>query len=327
MFLGLTDDERQIVDATADALTAEAPLDRWFLPQTDPAAEERRLIGFGAQMGWTGLAAPAAIGGAEASIVDEMLIFRQIGASLGPVGLVAGAVGVHVALGAGKARLAAEILSGKQRVALAAGVDKGLLLGGGVADLALCVNGGDMRLISVPKGATSGSSIDWISTVVRHSVDRTELTAEVQDTALARRFRLLVAAQQQGIAEMAVAQSNGYARLREQFGRPIGSFQAVRHRIVDMELRARRAEAQLYFAGVALRDGRQDAPFQIDAAVLLANDAARTNAEENIAVHGAIGVTTENSAHLLLKRAMLWAFVSDSDEAILDAIAEAEMAI
>lgn len=326
MFLGLTDDERQIVDATADALAIEAPLDRWFLPQTDPATEERRLIGFGADMGWTGFAAPASVGGAEASIIDEMLIFRQIGARLGPVGLVAAAVGTHVALGAGQQSLAARILSGEERVALAAGVDGALLLGGGVAGLALACDGPELRLLSIPEGASLLPSLDWIGTVTRLP-SGASVVAEVRDAALARRLRLLIAAQQQGVAETAVAESNGYARLREQFGRPIGSFQAVRHRIVDMEVRARRAEAQLYFAAVALRDEREDAAFQVEAALLLANDAARANAEENIAVHGAIGVTTENSAHLLLKRAMLWAFVSGSDEATLDAIAEAATAV
>jgi alkylation response protein AidB-like acyl-CoA dehydrogenase len=320
MFLSLTDDERQIVDATADALAAEAPLDRWFLPQTDPAAEERRLIAFGAEMGWTGLAAPAAIGGAGATMVDEMLIFRQIGARLGPVGLVAAALGAQVALGAGEVDLAAAIISGTTRMALASG---GLLLGGGVADAALVVEGAWLRIVAIPDGMEPVSSFDWISTAVRFPVDTGPVLAQVRDAALAQRLRLLLAAQQQGVAVTAVAESCGYAKLREQFGRLIGSFQAVRHRIVDMELRARRAEAQLYFAAVALRDGREDAAFQIDAAVLLANDAARTNAEENVAVHGAIGVTVENSAHLLLKRAMLWAILNGSDEATLDSIAEA----
>jgi hypothetical protein len=211
-------------------------------------------------------------------------------------------------------------------VALAAGVDGALLLGGGVAGLALACDGPELRLLSIPEGASLLPSLDWIGTVTRLP-SGASVVAEVRDAALARRLRLLIAAQQQGVAETAVAESNGYARLREQFGRPIGSFQAVRHRIVDMEVRARRAEAQLYFAAVALRDEREDAAFQVEAALLLANDAARANAEENIAVHGAIGVTTENSAHLLLKRAMLWAFVSGSDEATLDAIAEAATAV
>jgi alkylation response protein AidB-like acyl-CoA dehydrogenase len=97
-----------------------------------------------------------------------------------------------------------------------------------------------------------------------------------------------------------------YAKLREQFGRPIGSFQAVRHRCVDMAVRCERARAQLFFAAVAVRDGAPDSGFQAFAAARVCDDAVSRNARDNIFLHGATGVTAENAAHLFLKRSLLW---------------------
>jgi alkylation response protein AidB-like acyl-CoA dehydrogenase len=154
----------------------------------------------------------------------------------------------------------------------------------------------------------------------------TEVLLSVSNGALALRFQLLVAAQQLGISRIALDQSNEYAKMREQFGRAIGSFQAVRHRIADMALRTQRSEAQLYFATVALRDERSDAELQVLSALILAGQAARENAQVNIANHGAIGVTTENIGHLLLKRAMLWEFLAESEDKLLDRLAELDAA-
>lgn len=323
MFLALTDDERQIAEATADAIAAEAPLDRWFLPQTDPLADGRRLHAFGVALGWTGFAAPAAVGGAEASLVDEMLVFREIGAKLAPVAFAAAAIGVQVALAAGNEALARRIVAGDAKVGLVAGRDGMVLLGADGAELALawCRDCASLKAVAAQPDRRVG--LDGM-TIVGAMPPQAETIASASDGDLVLRFRLIVAAQLQGIAETALAESNAYAKLREQFGRPIGSFQAVRHRIADMEIRARRALALVHFAAVRLRDGGADADFQVNAALVLAIAAARVNAEDNIANHGAIGVTTENIGHLLLKRAMLWAFAAGPEAALLDAVGGAD---
>jgi alkylation response protein AidB-like acyl-CoA dehydrogenase len=319
MLLAPTEDQRQIADAVNSMLAAEAPFDRWYLPQTDPLADEVRLLAFGAQMGWTGFAAPEAIGGSEATLIDEMLVFRELGARLVPVGLVAAAIGAHVALDAGEEALAARIVSGDAGVALMAG---GMAVGAAGAELALKLDEGSITLIRLLVDSAPLVGIDGMTSCAAMPADRYGDEVARSSATLALRLRLLVAAQQQGVAETALAQSNAYAAMREQFGRAIGSFQAVRHRIADMEIRARCAQAQVYFAAVALHEGREDAPMQVISAAVLAGDAARNNAEANIAVHGAIGVTTENIGHLLLKRSLLWTFVAGSDSDLLDLLAE-----
>lgn len=322
MFLALNEYETAIADATADTIEAEAPLSRWWVPQTDAKADEDRLLTFGAGMGWNGFSAPASAGGAEASVIEEMLVFRALGRNLAPIGFTAATIAVQVALKAGLDDLAADIVAGKVRVALAGSTGR-RLLGAGGASLALCLAGDTLSLRQTGADGATEIGLDAMTTVADLPADATKI-ASVEDAALVLRFRLLVAAQLQSIAETALAESNAYAKTREQFGKPIGSFQAVRHKIADMEVRARMAEAQIFFAAVRLGEGAADMAFQVNSALALSVAAARENSEANIGNHGAIGVTTENSGHLLLKRAVLWNQAIPSTHALLDLVADAD---
>jgi len=292
MFLALNEYETAIADATADTIEAEAPLSRWWVPQTDAKADEDRLLTFGAGMGWNGFSAPASAGGAEASVIEEMLVFRALGRNLAPIGFTAATIAVQVALKAGLDDLAADIVAGKIRVALAGSTGR-RLLGAGGASLALCLAGDTLSLRQTGADGTTEIGLDAMTTVADLPADATEI-ASVENAALVLRFRLLVAAQLQSIAETALAESNAYAKTREQFGKPIGSFQAVRHKIADMEVRARMAEAQIFFAAVRLGEGAADMAFQV------------------------------NSGHLLLKRAVLWNQAIPSTNALLDLVADAD---
>lgn len=321
MHLAPTEDQRQIVDATRDVLTAEAPFARWFVDTIDPAADDARLSALGAAMGWLGFTAPSAIGGAGASPVDEMLVFRELGARLVPVGIGAAAIAVQVALALGRERLASAIVAGTERVGLAVGTGHRVLIGAPSA-YALRAEGDELTIVDASAAMPADKAIDWITAAA--TLPDAPAIARLTDASLARRHMLLIAAQAQGIAETALAQANAYAKEREQFGRAIGSFQAIRHRIADMEIRARRAEMQLRFAAVRNADQGDDARLHCLAATLLALEAARENAEANIFIHGAMGVTTENIGHLLLKRALLWQLVLGPESALLDAIGECD---
>lgn len=323
MFLALNEYENAIADATGDTIQAEAPLSRWWVPQTDAKADENRLLNFGAGMGWNGFSAPASAGGAEASVIEEMLVFRALGRNLAPVGFTAATIAVQVALNTGLTELASDIVSGAVRVALAGSSNAQRLLGAGGASLALCITGNSIGLKQIGADTVTGLGLDGMTTVTDLPSDAPAI-AVIEDTTLVLRYRLLVAAQLQSLAETALAESNAYAKTREQFGKPIGSFQAVRHKIADMEVRSRLAEAQIYFAAVRLCEGGADMALQVNSALALAVHAARENSEANIANHGAIGVTTENSGHLLLKRAVLWNQAIPSYNALLDLIAEAD---
>ena len=135
----------------------------------------------------------------------------------------------------------------------------------------------------------------------------------------------LVAAQLLGIAAKTTEVAVAYAKEREQFDKPIGSFQAVKHLCADMLTRAELARGIVYAAGVTM-DGRgvDDKVRLVHAAKIAAGDAAKANGKSCIQVHGGMGFTYEVDAHLYLKRAIvldtIFGSVDDHSEAIAEAI-------
>ena len=119
------------------------------------------------------------------------------------------------------------------------------------------------------------------------------------------RLRLIDAAALAGISQAALDMAVAYAGVREQFGRPIGSFQAIKHHCANMAIAASCARDQTSFAAVAVDDGREDATLQIESGFWVAGTAALENAGKNIQIHGGIGFSDEADPHLLLKRAQL----------------------
>jgi alkylation response protein AidB-like acyl-CoA dehydrogenase len=115
---------------------------------------------------------------------------------------------------------------------------------------------------------------------------------------------LLTAAYEVGMAQACVEAATAYSLEREQFDRPIGSFQAVKHILADMAVRAEIARAAVDAASVAVDDGDAAAIERaVSGARLLAGEAALTNAKGSLQVHGGMGFTWEVDVHLYLKRA------------------------
>ena len=119
---------------------------------------------------------------------------------------------------------------------------------------------------------------------------------------------LLTAALQVGLADRLTELAVEYAKTREQFDRPIGSFQAVKHICADMLVRTELARASLHAAAVTLDDPEVGSPDRaVAGAKQLADDAASGNARACVQVHGGMGFTWEMPVHFLLKRAWLQA--------------------
>jgi alkylation response protein AidB-like acyl-CoA dehydrogenase len=116
----------------------------------------------------------------------------------------------------------------------------------------------------------------------------------------------LVAALQLGVALATTELAVAYAKQRQQFDRPIGSFQAVKHILADMLVRAEVARAAVYAAGVTLDDPEVgDATRAVSSAKVMAGEAAVKNGKACVQVHGGMGFTWEVDAHLYLKRAWM----------------------
>ena len=118
-----------------------------------------------------------------------------------------------------------------------------------------------------------------------------------------RRAQVAAAAEMLGASRKALEMSVEYAKVREQFGQPIGSFQAIKHRLAEMLELAENATAAVYYAAWALDADAPDATLAASTAKATLNEAARKITGEAIQVHGGIGYTWEYDLHLYWKRA------------------------
>lgn len=112
-----------------------------------------------------------------------------------------------------------------------------------------------------------------------------------------------LAAEQVGGAQMCLDMSVEYAKVRVQFGRPIGSFQAIKHKCADMLLEVESAKSAAYYAGWCAAEMNDELPQVASLAKSYCSEAYFHAAAENIQIHGGIGFTWEHPAHLYFKRA------------------------
>jgi alkylation response protein AidB-like acyl-CoA dehydrogenase len=255
-------------------------------------------IGLGEEAGGSGLGA-----------IEEALIAMGLGRRLAAPSVFATIGATHARPAAGAAlqhgrRIAAAFRSG-DRIVIAEDPE---------ADLVLVRDGAHAGLYEA--AALPADPIGerlWFDRL-RESRPGPGPVADLDEAGLLR-LRLLDAAALAGIAEAALAMSVDFAGFREQFGRPIGMFQAVKHHCANMAIAARCARDQTSFAAVAIDDGREDAALQAECALLVAGTAALENAARCIQIHGGIGFSDEAEPHLLLKRAQLLIAIAGGLEA------------
>ena len=118
---------------------------------------------------------------------------------------------------------------------------------------------------------------------------------------------LMSAAQLVGLADAMLAQAVDYAKVRTQFGQPVGAFQGLKHQLASCAVAIEFAKPVVWRAAQAMQDGIASAPVHVSHAKLAATDAAILTAETAIQVHGAMGYTYEVDLHFWMKRS--WALV------------------
>ena len=115
--------------------------------------------------------------------------------------------------------------------------------------------------------------------------------------------RIALAAEQVGAAEMCLDMSVEYAKVRKQFGRAIGSFQAIKHKCADMLMMVESARSAAFYASALAGQGETDLEEAASSAKAVCSDTFFHCAAENIQIHGGIGFTWEHAAHMYFKRA------------------------
>lgn len=301
--LTVSSEQEELVDTVARAAQREFPrteLVRACVDGSVAPLDDARWKTL-AELGVFGLSVPEESGGLGLGLADEVLAFVELGRVPARGPWVGTMLATRLAVQAGHADLAEALMTGEAR----AGVINGdYLIDAVVGEFGLRVTGEGGELVRIT-AATEVPGFDEATVVSR--VEATEGILEVPDPRLLTRLRLLVAAYMIGVAEAATDMSASYAKVREQFGRPIGTFQAVKHRCSEMAIRAYSARAEVYVASLLLEtEGDQAGVLEGAAAYLLAMQAARCNSEDNVQNHGGIGVTAEHEAGVLVKRAHIY---------------------
>lgn len=299
-------DQQQILETVGDFCRQCFPMDAVRNQARQPQSVDEgdwRALG---ELGAFAIGLPADLG-TDAGVVGELLVVRETARYLVPGPVIPTILAAHV-LAFSRPGVAADVAEGAVPVGLAEPFrrtddgDRYLLsdLGDG---LVLAVDGDHCSVYPTTSCAhvTPVHALDP-STRLATAVLRGDPVAEVRDAKLRSRAQVLVAAAMCGVAAATTAASVKHAKERTQFGQPIGSFQAVKHRCAEMAVRTEAAYSQTVYAALVLDEHGDDAKFQAAAARLIASTAAGENCADNIQNHGGIGFTEDCDAHLYLRR-------------------------
>ncbi|WP_238949209.1 acyl-CoA dehydrogenase family protein [Mycobacterium sp. IDR2000157661] len=331
------------------------------LMESDPPFDPKVWERLGGELGVLGLSVPEADGGVGGTLVDQAVAIEELGARLacGPLfGTVYLAIPALVAAASGAARdeLLTDLVEGRRTAAVAVTDHAGVfdadavtvtasadalsgkvtqVVDGGIVEVLLVAARGDdgVALYAVD-AAASGVQRTPLATLdlTRSEANVTfsdapaaliagpDETQRVLDHAL-RVGAALLAVEQVGAAQHLLDLSVEYAKSRLQFGRPIGSFQAVKHRLANLLVDVEHARSVAYHAIWALTDGSDDPALATSIAQAVCSAASTHVANDTIQVHGGIGFTWEHQAHLYYKRAATNAVLLGSAEQHRDRVA------
>lgn len=351
MNFDFTDDQRMLRDQARRMLEENASA-RAIMEGSEPF--DRALWKQICELGWTGAALPEEEGGVGLSYVDLCVIAEELGRALAPVPfsssiylaleavrlggsaeqkrqhlpkLASGAVIGTLAASEGAGALLAKNIRAEVSGGRLSGV-KTPVPDGDVADLAVVAakSGGETGLFLVDLNG-EGVSREPVATIdpsrshakitfdgapaepLGAAAEGWDLLTRVQDHAA-----VLFAFEQVGGAQKCLEDAKEYAMNRFAFGRPIASFQAIKHKLADVYMKTELARSNAYYGAWALNTGAAELPVAAAAARVAANTAFLFAAEENIQTHGGMGFTWEFDCHLYLRRAKLLALALGSEK-------------
>ncbi|MGW2049816.1 acyl-CoA dehydrogenase family protein [Streptomyces sp. NPDC001858] len=280
-------------------------------------------------MGLAGLLVPEALGGQGATAREVAVVLEELGRAVAPVPyLTSAVVATEALLAVGDEELLGRLASGRTIGALAVGlhlapgaafkavhVEDGLLQGQltGIADAVVA----DVLLVPADDGGLYAVDASAVTVTPQVSFDLTRPLATVAladapgrrlgetEPAVRRALRAgagLLASEQLGLADSALTETVRYLKERNQFNRPVGGFQALKHRLAQLWLEVVNLRAAARAAADALASG-SDVDVTVAVAQAYAAPVAVRVAEEALQLHAGIGMTWEHPIHLNLKRA------------------------
>ncbi|MFT4265277.1 MAG: acyl-CoA dehydrogenase family protein [Nocardioides sp.] len=291
-----------------------------------------KLWRLGADLGWLGLVVEERLDGAGQGIVELCLVAEELGRAAAPGPFAESALAARAISGApaAPAGVLDDLMAGAVRATWVDGSElsaeptaDGLVLTGtaaavhaaGSADWLLVCAGpvGSPCLALVPRTAVASTRRTTLDETRRwHRVDFEDVTVAAEHllpyaTEEARQLSdaatLVMAADSLGVGERLLEMTRDYVVVREQFDRPLGSFQSVKHKLADMLATLKGARAAVYYAAMALDAGTSDASRAVSVAKAFTSEGVSALASEALQTHGGIGFTWEHDLHLFLRRA------------------------
>ncbi len=273
-----------------------------------------------AETGVIGMMAPQDATGTTMSELDSILLFEEIGYAALPGPFVdTMAVGIPLLATAGtdaqKSQWLEAAAIGRAKIVVAF-EDQVIVPYAGSADVLIAERGGLAYCIPMSEVTTvPEQSVDRARQLARVSFEESEahrMRSDVDDQALwsvaRERATLATAGQLLGLSRRMLDMTVQHAKDREQFGKPIGAQQAVKHRLADALIQQEFARPMVYRAGWSVANSVASAEVDVSLAKIYAGGAATFVAKQALQVHGAIGYTIEYDLHMWMKRA--WALAA-----------------
>jgi alkylation response protein AidB-like acyl-CoA dehydrogenase len=342
MYFDLTDEQQAIKATAHDFLASRFKSERLReIAASDDGLDAAGWAEM-AELGWTGLALPEEWGGQGLGIVELAILFEEMGYALAPSPLFSNTIaGLALSLCGSddlRERYLRPLASGERRgtpalwdagspatpggFTMEARADGDGVVLTGEKTLVMDAAGADFFLVATADGRRHlvESDADGVTVTPEIGIDPTRRFSSVRfdgvrvaaaDTlpgaeadyhAVFHRLCVALAAESTGIAQRTMEMAVEYAKDRQQFGRPIGAYQAVSHRCAQMLLETENARSAVYGAAWAADAEPESLPLAASMAKAYAGDAGWRVPDASIQVHGGIGFTWEHDLHFFLKR-------------------------
>jgi alkylation response protein AidB-like acyl-CoA dehydrogenase len=342
MYFDLTDEQQAIKATARDFLAARYKSERIRELAVNEHGFEQSDWEEMAELGWPGLALPEEWGGQDLGIVDLAVLFEEMGYALAPSPLLSTTVaGLALAangtdeqrerwlrpLAAGELRGTVALFDAGTPATIGsfemeARVDGDGVVLDGEKVLVMDAAGADFFLVATADGRRHlvQRGAEGVTVSAERSIDLTRrlYSVRLEDVRVGPEATLngeqgdylpvlwracvAIASESTGIAQRTMEMAIEYAKDREQFGRPIGAYQAVSHRCAQMLLETENSRSAVYGAAWAADAEPESLPLAASMAKAYASDAGWRVPDASIQVHGGIGFTWEHDLHFFLKR-------------------------
>jgi alkylation response protein AidB-like acyl-CoA dehydrogenase len=322
MSIALSEEHRLLAESAADLLAARDARGAARALLEAPHETMAELMDDIAAVGWLGLHVPESFGGSGYGLEELVVVVEQMGRAVAPGPFVPTIIASALIAAVGDQETRARLLPGLTDGSRWAGVaidasvvinagsrvsgQADAVLGGGLAQLLVVASGNDVALVEVGDGVAVHVPANLDPTRRSARVTLTDAPATVLAGArqvLVDLASVVVSAEAVGVARECTELAAAYAKERQQFGRPIAMFQAVKHHCANMAVATEMATGAVWDAARAGASGGEQLTYAAAVAATLAGPAADLCANLNTQVHGGIAITWESDAHLYIRRA------------------------